>query len=419
VATVHASVELRPPVRLTEKVRHATRQTKRVRAIRVGFVLHVMQVAGAEVLVKEIIERLGDRIEPTVFCLDQVGPLGEQLRARGTEVVCLQRRPGRDWGVAWRLARELRRRDVEVLHAHQYTPFFYASLAALLSGRRPRLILTEHGRHFPDRVAPLRRAINRIALDHLADAVNAVCGFSARSLCRIDGFAGRRIDVIENGIAVERYGSATDRVALRRRLGLEPGCRYIVNVARLHPVKDQATLIRAYAQLAGRYRDVELLLAGDGPLRLELQALAAELQVGDRVRFLGVRADVPDLLRAVDIFALTSVSEAASLTLLEALAAGLPVVATAVGGNSEIVRHGSEGLLVRRGDAGDTAAALMQLLDDPRQAADLGKAGQARVWQRYRLERTVEAYARLYRRLCPRRHSTRERDQEPGTGRGN
>lgn len=374
------------------------------RAVHVGFVLHAMQVAGAEVLVKEIIERLGARIEPTVFCLDGIGPLGEQLRAAGTEVVCLGRKPGRDWGVAWRLAREVRRRDVGVLHAHQYTPFFYAALAAPLAGRRrPRVILTEHGRHFPDKVSPFRRAVNRMVFDRLADAVNAVCGFSARSLCQVDGFAGGRIVVIENGIAAERYTPVADREALRRRLGLGPGRSYIANVARLHPVKDQATLLHAFARLAGVHRDVDLLLVGDGPLRSDLTELANRLGLGERVRFLGVRSDVPDLLRAVDIFALTSVSEAASLTLLEAMAAGLPVVVTAVGGNPEIVRHGREGLLVRRGDAEEMAGAFRQLLDDPRSAATLGQAGRERIWQRYRLERTVERYARLYEQLSQAR----------------
>src|SRR6266852_2065755 len=97
--------------------------------IRVGFVLHVMQVAGAEVLVAEAIRRLAGRIDPVVFCLDAVGRLGEKLLEQGVPVVCLGRRPGRDWRVGWRLAGELRARRVEVVHAHQYTPFFYAALA--------------------------------------------------------------------------------------------------------------------------------------------------------------------------------------------------------------------------------------------------------------------------------------------------
>jgi glycosyltransferase involved in cell wall biosynthesis len=361
-----------------------------------------MQVAGAEVLVAETVRRLAGRIAPTVFCLDGVGPLGERLRAEGVEVVCLDRRPGRDWRVAWRLAKEFRAREIEVAHAHQYTPFFYAALARLAMWRAPRVILTEHGRHYPDVVSPLRRTLNAWVLEYLADAVNACCAFSADSLHRIDGFRAKRVEVIENGIDLPRYGPAEDRAGLRRRLGLRPDRRYVVCVARFHPVKDHATLLRAFAEVAAARADVDLLLAGDGPLRGELEQTAARLGVADRVRFLGVRGDVPDLLRAADVFALTSVSEAASLTLLEAMAARLPVVITAVGGNPEIVRDGREGLLVPRGDAPAAAVALLRVLDDPAAAAAMGTAGRARVEECYRLDRTIDAYFRLYRRLCRR-----------------
>ena len=410
------------------------------RPIRVGFVVHVMQVAGAEVLVRETIARLGPAIVPTVFCLDSVGKIGEDLLARGVDVIALGRRPGWDFGVSRKLAAAATERQIEVLHAHQYSPFFYAALAKAMmmvpwpwgrqplplppprngegekapglaplsaSGRgggeglpSPRLILTEHGRHFPDVVSPPRRAVNRLVLDRFADRVNACCAFSAKALCRNDGFAGNRIEVIENGIEVDRYGPATDRPALMRRLGLDPTRRYVVHVARHHPVKDQPTLIRGFAGVAAEFPDVDLLLVGDGPLRPDLERLVAELGVADRVNFMGIRSDVADVLRAADVFGLTSVSEAASLTLLEAMATGLPVAVTAVGGNPEIVRDGVDGLLFPRGDAGGCTAALRKLLADPAYAKSLGASGRKRVRERYRLEQTVEAYHRLYRELA-------------------
>jgi glycosyltransferase involved in cell wall biosynthesis len=370
--------------------------------IRIAFVVHVMQVAGAEVLVTETIRRLGRRLDPTVFCLDAVGFLGEQLQQAGVPVIALHRRPGRDWRLAWRLAGALQERRIEVIHAHQYTPFFYAAVARVLNGGQPRLILTEHGRHYPDLVSPIRRAVNRLLLDPLADAVNACCRFSADALNRVDGFAGRRIEVIENGIDLPRYDAAADRPALRRRLGLDPRRRYLACVARFHPVKDHATLLRAFAQAAPNCPDADLLLVGDGPLRGDLERQTQQLGLSDRVRFLGVRSDVPDLLRAVDVFTLLSVSEAASLTLLEAMASSLPVVVTAVGGNPEIVREGQEGLLVPRGDAAAAGAAFQRLLRDPETAARLGAAGRARVEERYHLDQTIAAYYRLYRSLSGR-----------------
>jgi len=367
--------------------------------IRVGFVLHAMQVAGAEVLVAETVRRLRGRIEPTIFCLDSVGPLGEQMLAEGCPVVNLQRKPGRDYRVALRMAREIRERGISVVHAHQYSPFFYAALAKLVSRQAFRLILTEHGRHYPDVVSPVRRGLNRIVLDRLADEVNAVCAFSARALSRNDGFAGRRVEIIENGIDIERYRTQPDRNLLRDRLGLARDRRYVAMVARFHPVKDHAMLLRAFAHVAAARRGVDLLLAGDGPERSALEAQARNAGIDGRVQFLGVRRDVPDILQAVDLFTLTSVSEAASLTLLEAMAAGLPVVVTDVGGNPEIVRHGVDGLLVPRGDDAAEAEAIMQLLDHPHQARAMGEAGRIRVDEHYRLDRTIQRYYRLYRQL--------------------
>ena len=375
--------------------------------IRVGFVLHVMQVAGAEVLVRELIRGLSGRIEPTVLCLDGVGPLGEALRSEGVPVVHLGRRPGLDWGVARRMAAEVRAREIELLHAHQYTPFFYAALGKVWSTRRPALILTEHGRHYPDVVSTARRASNRFVLRHLADAVTGVSGFSLEGLREVDGFAGRRAIVIENGIDVDRYGPPPDRPAMKARLGLDPGRRHVANVARHHPVKDQASLIEGFRAVAGARPDVDLLMVGDGPLRGRFEALVVELGLAGRVHFLGVRDDVPDLLRAVDVFALTSLSEAASLTLMEAMASGLPVVVTDVGGNPELVRDGVEGRLVPRGDRRAIGSALLEVLDDPTLASAMGRAGRASADRRFRLARTIEDYLDLFRQVRPRRRGRR------------
>ena len=159
-------------------------------------------------------------------------------------------------------------------------------------------------------------------------------------------------------------------------------------------------MIRGFAAAAREVPDVDLLMAGDGPLRADLEALARSLGIADRVLFLGVRPDVPAVLQAAAVFVLTSVSEAASLTLLEAMATGLPSVVTAVGGNPEIVRHDREGLLIGRGDADGCGRALVRLLRDPDLADELGRNARERAEQKYRIEQTVAAYHRLYLELC-------------------
>ena len=364
--------------------------------VRVAFILHVMQVAGAEMLVFEMIRRLRSRIDPHVFCLDAVGPLGEQLLADGVPVVAFDRRPGVDWQLFRRMATEIKSRQIQVIHAHQYTPFFYSSIAGRLSGMRPHVIFTEHGRHFPDIVSAKRRITNRIVFNRLADDITAVCDFSADALARNDGFSRRSIRVIPNGIELDRYGPATDRAELRRQLQLDPGRLYVTIVARFHPVKDHATLLRAFQKVARARGDVDLLLVGDGPLRPDLEQQVNRLDIADRVKMAGVQSNVADWLKASDIFVLSSVSEAASITLLEAMACGLPAVVTAVGGNPELVRAGRDGLLVPRGDADGFARALLTLLDDPETRTIMGTSGRQRVHDEFLLDNTVQSYASLF-----------------------
>jgi len=353
-----------------------------------------MQMAGAERLVVETIQRLGDRILPAVFCLDTVGLLGTELQRENIDVVAFGRRPGLDLSVARRLASEIARRDISVIHAHQYTPFFYAALAKLIRRGQPRLILTEHGRHYPDIVSAQRRLGNRILLGRLADRINAVCAFSADALAANDGFARDRIDVIPNGIELDHFQHSQPAG------DLDGGRRYVTCIARFHPVKDHATLLRGFAMIAPAFPDVDLLLAGDGPLRIDLESLAQTLRVGERVRFLGVRRDIPAILKASTVFCLTSVSEAASLTVLEAMASGVPTVLTNVGGNPELVENKVHGLLVPRADPAGVAAALRTLLDDPQYAAGLAAAAVDRVRQHFLLETTVARYDTLYAQLA-------------------
>jgi L-malate glycosyltransferase len=369
------------------------------RPIRVAFVLHVMQVAGAEVLVKETIRQLGRKIVPTVFCLDKVGQLGDEHLANGGDLVCFHRKPGRDFAVSWRMARELSKRKIDVIHAHQYTPFFYSAFAKTVCWNRPKLILTEHGRHYPDVVSSKRRIFNRFILDRFADAVNACCEFSGNALRDLDGFQGQRMEIIENGIDVSRYGPPSDPAAAKLAIGLNPQRRYLVHVARHHPVKDQPTLIRGFTAAATQVPDVDLLMVGDGPQRGELESLVDSLGIRSRVVFLGIRKDIPQVLQAAEAFALTSVSEAASLTLLEAMATGLPVIVTAVGGNPEIVRSEVDGLHVPRGEHAAVGAAIVRLFTNESFARQLGAEARGRALTRYCLDRTIDRYYGLYRRV--------------------
>jgi L-malate glycosyltransferase len=373
--------------------------------IRIGFCVHKMQVAGAEVLIDRMIQHFGDSIAPSIFCLDAIGSIGEKLRDKGVPVVVLDRRPGIDWGLASRFAAAIESHRLEILHAHQYTPFFYSALAKRkCRGVRPKVYFTEHGRHYPDRVRWKRRLVNKYFLSRYADAICACSRFSAEAVSTIDGFP--YCDVIWNGVPLDLFsmrGGLEAQGALRRKLGLEVDRPMVACVARFHPVKDHVTLLRAWAKVSREHPKAVLLLLGEGPERGNLESLVRENGNESSVRFLGARNDVQDFLHCVDVFALTSLSEASPLTLLEAMACGCSSVVTEVGGNPEHIDHGVEAFMAKRGDVDGIALHLGQLLGDASLRDRMGQAGRRRVESQFSLIDCMEKYGKVYEQLAGRR----------------
>jgi glycosyltransferase involved in cell wall biosynthesis len=202
-------------------------------------------------------------------------------------------------------------------------------------------------------------------------------------------------------VDTQRFAPA-GRQAARAALGLGPEHVVIGTVGRLDPVKDQVGLLKAFSQLPDDSRTL-LLIVGDGPCRQDLEAAVDALGLRERVRLLGERNDVPAVLSAMDVFVLCSVGEGISNTILEAMATGLPVVATRVGGNPELVTDGSTGFLVEARSPAALATSLRRYLDDPTLLAKQGRAARDHTEAEFSLERMVGAYERLYGRLLDER----------------
>ena len=375
----------------------------------VAHVLHQLYMAGAEVLASDLARRLRDRFDFVFICLDKIGPLGAQLREEGFEVICLDRRPGVDWALARRMRGDVRRCGVDLLHAHQYTPFFYTSASRAL-GRRPPILFTEHGRHYPDQRKLKRVVANRLLLGR-ADRVTAVGHFVRQALVDNEGLDGTRIEVVHNGIDPQVFAAdGATRQAVRAELDAPPDRLVVIHVARFHPVKDHETSIRAFARAAQHVPDAELWLIGDGKRREASHQLATKLVTDPRrVRFLGVRKDVDRLLAGADLFMLSSLSEGISVTLLEAMAAGLAIVATEVGGNGEVIVDGETGLLSPRGDAEHLGDNLVTLLTDHDRRRAMSEAGRRRVNASFTQARMHARYAELYEQMLGTRAGDREK----------
>ena len=377
----------------------------------IGVLLHSLDVGGAEVLAGRLAAGLGGRFRFAFACLDRAGTMAGELADRGHPVATLGRGAGLDLACARRVRDWARSENVGLIHAHQTTPFVYAALSRLPPVRpwpagSPPVLFTEHGRFHPDLPSRRRAAFNRLALRR-GDAVVAVGESVKAALVANEGLPADRIGVIYNGIDLAPYATEPDaaaaehRAAVRAEFGVPADAFLAVQVARLDPIKDHATAVRAVAA-ANRGRGgppVRLLVVGEGPERAGVERAVADAGAAGFVTLAGLRRDVPRLLAAADAGLLTSVSEGIPLTVIEAMAAGRPVVATDVGGLREVLGGAGEGPAGRLAPAGDAAAvgaALRELAGDPALAAGLGAAGRRRAFSRFAERTMTDAYAARY-----------------------
>jgi glycosyltransferase involved in cell wall biosynthesis len=358
-------------------------------------VMHVvlnLMAGGTERLVVELARRTRDAVQPVVCCLEGRGPLAAELDALDIPVLELNRTAGFHPSLGRRLGRAAADCGAALLHCHQYSPFVYGVIAARLH-RGLGVVFTEHGRATDAPVTFKRRVANAV-VGRAPASIFAVSG-ALRDHLIDEGFPASRVAVIHNGIELGPRVSALERAAVRRELGLPAGALVFGTVARLDPVKDLASLVDAFARVRSTAPASHLLIVGDGP---EQAALAAQVQragLGHAVTFAGFRADARRLLPAIDVYVNSSVYEGIPLTVLEAMAASLPVVATAVGGTSEVVAADT-GLLVGARDAEGMAAAMRTLAASIERRTGMGARGRARVEALFSIERMVSRYLTAY-----------------------
>ena len=360
--------------------------------LKILHVLFTLQTGGAEYVALNLLERLdGHRYDRHVVSLTGEGDLADAFRRQGVQVHMLHKRSGLDPMLALRLLRLCRRLRPDIVHTHNATPWLYAVLAAKGSGAS--LYHTEHSNLFPHQ-RRLMRAERWLA--RWTDVIISDSEKVKRHLVERQGLPGRKITTILNGIDTERFSRPVDVAGVRRALGLNGSGPVIGTVGRLAEVKDHATLLEAFRRILEAMPQALLLIVGDGPLRAELEASARRLGIAGRVTFLGRRADVSQLLRAFDIFVLSSISEGLPLSVPEAMAAGVPVVATDVGALREVVSDPAFGVLVPPKSPERLAEAVLALLRDETRRGVISRAARERVQATFDVTRMVHDYETAY-----------------------
>lgn len=370
--------------------------------MKVLILVHGLPVGGTERMVTDLVRWLRARdVSVWIGCLDELGTFGEALAREGVPCRVFGRRPGTDLRLPGHIAAWARQTDIDLLHAHQYSPYFYGVLATFLY-RRP-ILFTEHGRFHPDLPSTKRRIFNR-TVGKRVDHITAVSSGVRDSLVRVEGFAPARIEVLHNGLNPESVAaSREERRHIRGDLGIPMEAPVVGTVARLNPIKNQRLLIDAFGDVVGDFPDAHLVIVGDGEAFAALSAQAAERGLRHAVHLVGGRDDVPAWLAAMDVFALSSLSEGMPMTILEAMAAGVPVVTTDVGGIREVLAPDEEGLFVPSGDRAAFAGSLKRLLDDPALRTRLAGRARARMERQFSLDAIGGRYLDIYRNLLARR----------------
>lgn len=347
---------------------------------------------GAEILCTRLSAWLGAHgVDTTVLVLQRLGnAVEEQLAAGGARVIFAADSLRSPRGLA-RLARELRRGRYDLVHAHLFPSLYWVALLRGVAPRRSRFVFTEHSTGSRRRRPAMQPLERRVYTRY--DALICISPAAHESLAQWVPQVASRLHTIENGVDLTRFAAAA--TLPRAALGLGADDLVVAMVGAFRAEKNQAGLIEALALLPPRYR---LLLIGDGVTRADCERRAAALGVGDRVVFTGARDDVERLLRSADVYALPSLFEGFGLSCVEAMAAGLPVVASDVEGLREVV--GAAGLLCDPRNPADIAAKLRRVCEDAPLRARLAAAG-AGIASTYNEAATFEKTLALYRQLAP------------------
>lgn len=362
--------------------------------IRILFVNHSFATGGIETMIIDMIRLLPKEVfEPEVAVFEAGGSLERILVEQGVPIHHLHKKAGMDLELVTRLRRLIQHRNIAVLHSHNFSAWLYSALAAWSVGGIWH-VHTEHSGVERSR----RRYFAERLLSRFTNHVIAVSAHVLDVMTRDIGISPSRVSVIQNGVNTSRFTpDPMLRVQTRQNLELTEQDFVVGIVARLAPVKNHALLLRAFASFGiDLPMRKKLLIVGDGAERAMLEDLSRQLGVDSITHFLGERRDTEALLNAMDVYVLSSISEGMNLTLLEAMSSGLPVVATAVGGNVEIVEHEISGFLVPVDNPLELGQRLQQLAVDRQLRQRLGSAGRASTVKRFSEQTMIDQYLSRY-----------------------
>jgi len=297
-----------------------------------------------------------------------------------------------------------------IVHFHGTRAAMLGRMAAILTLHKPKIVYTVHGFHLIHSPNPLKRIplllVERL-LNRFTDVIICVSHSDRKNLIQRKLAKEDKIKVIWNGIDIKRFQKVkVNRYIKKKEFNLPPDAFVITMIGRLHPQKDHQTLLTAFQQVASELPNAYLLIVGEGPLRAKLEQYTQSLGIEGRVKFTGLRRDIPAILAITDVFVLSTLWEGLPIVLLEAMAAAKPVIASDVDGNREVVVNEETGLLVPPGNPEALAQTIIRLAKEPQKAKEMGQKGLERAKRHFSMELMCQQIANLYTELAKSQGAT-------------
>lgn len=365
--------------------------------INIMFVNYSVGMGGIETLLLEICGRLNRKIfNPCVCVFSPDEKIAGEFKDIGIPIHLIKKKDALDPKLPFRLYKLIKDLKIDVLHTNNQGSWLYGTIAANIA--RIPIVHTEHTNviyHAGNKNLWLK--LEKL-LSFFTFKITTVAESVANFMICEQNIKKDKIKVIENGIDADIYDFELDKNQKKKEISLKESDIAVGIVARLTGNKAHDVLIKAFSFVVEEDSNAKLVIVGDGPLRNELSALTEKLELNDRVMFLGVRRDIPELLKAFDIFVLSSIREGLPVSILEAMASSLPVVATSVDGNAEVVSNGETGLLVPVNDPETLSKALLKLIKDGELSKQMGINGRSRVVKHYTFDKMIKMYEDIYLR---------------------
>lgn len=360
-------------------------------------ITHDLAIGGLQQVVVNLCRSINkEKFHISVVCMRSLGEFAGEVRDLGIQVYHLpQKENGTNYFAFVHLARLLKEKKIEIIHTHNTQPFVEGTIAAKLAGVKT-IVHTEHARDFPDKK---RYMLAEFFASLFANKVVGVSDHTVRNLYKFEKISLKKLIKIENGICGEKFQGQIDKAKKKNELEITVKGPVIGVGVRLTDQKGISFLLQAMPTVIRAFPEVLLIIAGKGLLEYQLKKECFEIGINHNVRFLGPRTDIHELLQVFDLYVLPSIWEGLPMVLLEAMAAGCPIVATDVGGVSDAVKNGINGSLVRPADPAHLSQEIIRILKNDKLRAEYRENGLSIFNEKFSAEAMALAYERLYLQL--------------------